>query len=61
MCAFGLDSARAENSFAARFKLVQMDDPSALPPADLKVYLTEAHALIAAKLPKKQKAALGLG
>ena len=47
--------------YAARFGWVQMDDPSALPEADLRAYLTEAHALIAAKLPKKQKAALGLG
>ena len=46
--------------YAARFKWVQMDDPSALPDVDLKAYLTEAHALIATKLPKKQKAALGI-
>jgi len=45
--------------YAARFKWVQVDDPSALTDDELKAYLTESHALVAAKLPKKQRLALG--
>jgi predicted DNA-binding protein (MmcQ/YjbR family) len=46
--------------YAARFKWVMFDDLSALDDAEVKDWLTTAHALIAAKLPKKQRAALGL-
>ena len=46
--------------YAARFKWVQMDDTSVLSDAELKAYLREAHTLVASKLPRKQKAALGL-
>jgi predicted DNA-binding protein (MmcQ/YjbR family) len=46
--------------YAARFKWVQCDDLAAFSDADLKAYLTEAHALIAEKLPRKVKASLGL-
>jgi predicted DNA-binding protein (MmcQ/YjbR family) len=46
--------------YAARFKWVQMDDTSVISDADLKAYLKEAHALVAGKLPKKLKTALGL-
>jgi predicted DNA-binding protein (MmcQ/YjbR family) len=45
--------------YAARFGWVVVDDPSSFSETDLKAYLTEAHAQIAAKLPRKQKAALG--
>jgi predicted DNA-binding protein (MmcQ/YjbR family) len=33
---------------------------SALPGRDIRAYLTRAHALIAAKLPKKTRAKLGV-
>jgi predicted DNA-binding protein (MmcQ/YjbR family) len=46
--------------YAARFGWVLVDDPTSFPDADLRTYLEEAHRLIAARLPKKQKAALGL-
>jgi predicted DNA-binding protein (MmcQ/YjbR family) len=46
--------------YSARFKWVFVDDPSGFPEKDLKAYLTEAHALVAAALPKKKRAALGL-
>ena len=46
--------------YAARFKWVQVDDPSALTDDELKAYLTESHALVVAKLPKKQRLALGV-
>jgi predicted DNA-binding protein (MmcQ/YjbR family) len=46
--------------YSARFGWVLIDDPSSLPPDDLRAYLVEAHAQIASRLPRKQKAALGL-
>jgi predicted DNA-binding protein (MmcQ/YjbR family) len=46
--------------YAARFKWVMFDDLSALDAAEVKDWLKTAHELVAAKLPKKQRAALGL-
>ena len=46
--------------YSARFGWVLVDDPSSFSADDLRSYLTEAHRLVAARLPKKQKAALGL-
>ena len=46
--------------YAARQKWVLVDDPKTFPDADLRAYLTEAHALIAAKLPRKAQRELGL-
>jgi predicted DNA-binding protein (MmcQ/YjbR family) len=45
--------------YAARFKWVMFDDLSALDDAEVKGWLKTAHALVAAKLPKKPRAALG--
>jgi predicted DNA-binding protein (MmcQ/YjbR family) len=36
------------------------DDLSALDPAEVRDWLKTAHALVAEKLPRKQRAALGL-
>ena len=46
--------------YAARFKWVMFDDLSALDAAEVKDWLKTAPALVAAILPKKQRAALGL-
>ena len=46
--------------YSARFGWVLVDDPSSFSETDLKAYLTGAHAQIAARLPRKAKAALGL-
>lgn len=46
--------------YLARAKWVQLDRPSRLKPAELKAYLARAHALVAAGLTKKARAALGL-
>jgi predicted DNA-binding protein (MmcQ/YjbR family) len=46
--------------YAARFKWVMFEDLSALDDAEVKDLLKAAHALVAEKLPKKQRAALGL-
>jgi predicted DNA-binding protein (MmcQ/YjbR family) len=46
--------------YSARFGWVLIDDAAGFPEADLRAYLTEAHALIAGKLPRKTRAALGL-
>ncbi len=46
--------------YAARFKWVLVDDPAAISDTEMKTYLAESHALVAARLPRKQKAALGL-
>ena len=55
------ETARASPApYAARFKWVMFDDLSALDPAEVKDWLKTAHALVAGKLPKKQRAALGL-
>ncbi len=47
--------------YLARAKWVHVDDPEALPDADLKRYLADAHALIAARLTRKARRDLGLG
>jgi predicted DNA-binding protein (MmcQ/YjbR family) len=46
--------------YSARFGWVLVDDPASFSDTDLKAYLAEAHGLIAARLPRKAKAALGL-
>jgi predicted DNA-binding protein (MmcQ/YjbR family) len=46
--------------YAARFKWVMFENLSALDAAEVKDWLKTAHELVAAKLPKKQRAALGL-
>ena len=46
--------------YMARAKWVYFDDPHALPPEDLKGYLRDAHAMIAAKLTGKLRRELGL-
>ena len=46
--------------YAARFKWVMFDDLSALDDAEVKDWLAAAHRLVAEKLPKRQRAALGL-
>ena len=46
--------------YAARFKWVMFEDLAALDAAEVKDLLANAHRLVAEKLPKKQRAALGL-
>jgi predicted DNA-binding protein (MmcQ/YjbR family) len=46
--------------YAARFKWVMFDDLAALDAAEVEDWLKTAHELVTAKLPKKQRAALGL-
>jgi predicted DNA-binding protein (MmcQ/YjbR family) len=46
--------------YLARAKWVRITDPKALPPAELKALVTRSHALIAAKLTKKERSALGI-
>ena len=46
--------------YAARFKWVMFDDLAALDAAEVKDWLKTAHGLVAAKLPRKQRTALGL-
>jgi predicted DNA-binding protein (MmcQ/YjbR family) len=46
--------------YLARAQWVQVKDPKALPLAELKALVTRSHALIAAKLTRKQRDALGL-
>jgi predicted DNA-binding protein (MmcQ/YjbR family) len=46
--------------YLARAKWVQVSDPKALPAAELKALVTRSHALVAAKLTKKQRVELGL-
>ena len=47
--------------YLARAHWVMLERANALPARDLRAYLTRAHALIAAKLPRKTQAKLGLG
>jgi predicted DNA-binding protein (MmcQ/YjbR family) len=47
--------------YLARAKWVQLKGHDALPDQELIAYLALAHALIAAKLTRKQRAALGVG
>lgn len=46
--------------YLARAHWVMLDRLDALPAKDLKAYLRQAHALVAAKLPRKVRARLGL-
>jgi predicted DNA-binding protein (MmcQ/YjbR family) len=46
--------------YLARAKWVMLDDPTVLTQDQLKAYLKRAHAVIAAALPKKKQAELGL-
>jgi predicted DNA-binding protein (MmcQ/YjbR family) len=46
--------------YLARAKWVQLSDPKGLPLAELKGLVTRSHALVAAKLTKKQRQELGL-
>ena len=46
--------------YLARAKWVQLLAPDSLPEADLKAYLTQAHALVAAKLTRAARKELGL-
>jgi len=46
--------------YAARFKWVQLMSYDTLPDADLVAYLAQAHAIVAAGLTRKARAALGL-
>lgn len=52
----GVDKAK----YLARAKWVQVQKQSDLSEDDVRAYIVEAHRLIAAKLPGKTKAALGL-
>jgi predicted DNA-binding protein (MmcQ/YjbR family) len=47
--------------YMARAKWVVLASAGALPDEEVKAYLAQAHALVAAKLPKKTRVALGLG
>ena len=47
--------------YLARAKWVSVDAPAVLTDAEMKAYLTRAHAVIAAALPRKKQAELGLG
>jgi len=46
--------------YLARAKWVQLVGNNALPDAELKAYLDQAHAIIVAKLTRKSRKALGL-
>ena len=46
--------------YLARAKWVALEQPKVLTPDQLKAYLKRAHAVIAAALPKKKQAELGL-
>ena len=46
--------------YLARAKWVAVDDPAILTASEMKAYVKRAHAVIAAALPKKKQAALGL-
>ena len=46
--------------YAARFKWVMLDDLAAEDSAEVSDWLATAHGLVAEKLPKKQRAQLGL-
>lgn len=46
--------------YLARAQWVCLDDLAAMPEADLRAYLKEAHALIAAKLSRRVRAAIGM-
>jgi predicted DNA-binding protein (MmcQ/YjbR family) len=46
--------------YLARAKWVNLVSADALPDEDLAAYVTQAHAIVAAKLTRKQRAELGL-
>jgi predicted DNA-binding protein (MmcQ/YjbR family) len=46
--------------YLARAKWVAIEDPKVLTAAEMKAYIRRAHAVIAAALPKKKQAELGL-
>ncbi len=46
--------------YLARAKWVSLEDPKAMDADELKARLTEAHRLVAEKLPKKTRVALGI-
>jgi predicted DNA-binding protein (MmcQ/YjbR family) len=46
--------------YLQRAKWVQLTQPSALSDAEIKAYLTQAHALVSAKLTRRLRAELGL-
>lgn len=46
--------------YLARAKWVALDDPGILTPAETRAYIRRAHAVIAAALPKRKRAELGL-
>jgi predicted DNA-binding protein (MmcQ/YjbR family) len=46
--------------YMARARWVFLDDPAGFDETDLKAYLTEAHAIIAGRLTRKQRTELGL-
>ena len=46
--------------YLARAKWVHLEDPADWPAEELSEHLRIAHGLVAAKLPKKQRTALGL-
>jgi|HubBroStandDraft_5_1064220.scaffolds.fasta_scaffold225176_1 predicted DNA-binding protein (MmcQ/YjbR family) len=47
--------------YLQRAKWLQLLAPDALGDADLKAYLTQAHAIVSAKLTRRLRAELGLG
>ncbi|WP_374516092.1 MmcQ/YjbR family DNA-binding protein [Brevundimonas sp.] len=47
--------------YLARAKWVHLENPADWPDDELATHLEIAHGLVAAKLPKTQRAALGLG
>lgn len=46
--------------YLARAKWVALEHPAILTPAELKAYLARAHTVIAAALPRRKQAELGL-
>ena len=46
--------------YLARAKWVALDDPGTLTPAEMKAYIRRAHAVIAAALPRKRRAEIGI-
>ncbi|HEX2816079.1 MAG TPA: MmcQ/YjbR family DNA-binding protein [Phenylobacterium sp.] len=56
-----IDTGRARPApYAARFKWVMFDDLAALDADEVTDWLTTAHGLVAARLTRKQRAAIGL-
>ena len=46
--------------YLARAQWVYLDDLGSMPDKDLKAYLTQAHALVAARLSRKARVAIGM-